>query len=296
MKWSLISLGGLACCAWFLSTAEASKVTYVYTDPTGTPLAEADENGHVNTTSDYAPYGTQVLGTPPDGPGFTGHVNDLETMLVYMQGRFYDPATTRFLSVDPAASISGDFFGFNRYAYGASNPLKYIDPTGKVLKLVENPKAPHAGKNSMQELLAQAKADPLVAPLIKTLEESDKVHVLTPAGRQEGSKSIPDNVADGTVGPDGKPSAGTGTTIKIQLGYESVKMTDKDGDTTRRKVPLVEKLLHESDHSVTYDQGAMPTDGTVNPVTGNPASEQSPMDKENEWRDAHDLPGRRWEY
>jgi uncharacterized protein RhaS with RHS repeats len=40
-------------------------VTYVYTDPQGTPLAETDAQGNITATFDYAPYGTTALGTPP---------------------------------------------------------------------------------------------------------------------------------------------------------------------------------------------------------------------------------------
>jgi hypothetical protein len=49
------------------------------------PLAEADANGNITKTYDHTPYGTTVLGTPPNGVGYTGHVNDPETNLVYMQ-------------------------------------------------------------------------------------------------------------------------------------------------------------------------------------------------------------------
>lgn len=67
--------------------AQQHTVTYVYTDPQGTPLAEADTNGNITATFDYRPYGAQALGTPPNGPGYTGHMNDPDTGLVYMQAR-----------------------------------------------------------------------------------------------------------------------------------------------------------------------------------------------------------------
>jgi hypothetical protein len=61
---------------WWMSTGlEAQKVTYVYSDPQGTPLAEADEQGNITKTFDYRPYGVQALGDPPRGPGYTGHVS-----------------------------------------------------------------------------------------------------------------------------------------------------------------------------------------------------------------------------
>lgn len=105
-------------------------VTYVYTDPQGTPLAEADASGNITATFDYTPYGTTALGTPPNGPGYTGHVNDPETNLVYMQARYYDPATGRFLSVDPVTPDEGNTSNFNRYAYASNNPIVNIDPDG----------------------------------------------------------------------------------------------------------------------------------------------------------------------
>jgi len=59
--------------------AGPGEVTYVYTDPQGTPLMETDANGNITATFDYAPYGTQAMGTAPNGPGYTGHVNDPDT-------------------------------------------------------------------------------------------------------------------------------------------------------------------------------------------------------------------------
>jgi RHS repeat-associated protein len=122
-----------------LHAQQQGTVTYVYTDPQGTPLAEADGNGSITKTFDYTPYGTTALGTPPSGPGYTGHVNDPETNLVYMQARYYDAATGHFLSVDPVDPKAGDAFNFNRYDYANNNPIKNTDPTGKVVHLDDHP-------------------------------------------------------------------------------------------------------------------------------------------------------------
>jgi RHS repeat-associated protein len=109
----------------------AGSVTYVYTDPQGTPLAEADASGNITATFDYTPYGTTALGSPPNGPGYTGHVNDPETNLVYMQARYYDPATGHFLSDDPRSLQVGNSYSFNNYAYANNNPILNIDPDGR---------------------------------------------------------------------------------------------------------------------------------------------------------------------
>jgi len=125
MMWALLL------CA---TVTHAGTVTYVYTDPQGTPLAEADANGNITARFEYTPYGVSVasMGAAPNGVGYTGHVNDPESGFVYMQARYYDPVVGRFLSVDPVmASGSGDWRHFNRYAYAYDNPNKFTDPDGR---------------------------------------------------------------------------------------------------------------------------------------------------------------------
>jgi RHS repeat-associated protein len=133
LHWLMLSL-------MFASTHALAQtggtVTYVYTDPQGTPLAETDASGNITATSEYTPYGTYAPqgtttpGAAPKGPGYTGHVNDPETNLVYMQARYYDPATGHFLSIEPVSPRAGDAFNFNRYAYVNNNPIMGLDPTG----------------------------------------------------------------------------------------------------------------------------------------------------------------------
>ncbi|WP_162258384.1 RHS repeat-associated core domain-containing protein [Frateuria sp. Soil773] len=124
----------LGVCAFLLlawSAAKAGTVTYVYTDPQGTVLAEADAQGNITARFDYAPYGALALGTPPTGPGYTGHVNDPDTGLVYMQARYYDPEVGRFISLDPLGPVASNLFAFNRYDYANNNPIANVDPDGR---------------------------------------------------------------------------------------------------------------------------------------------------------------------
>jgi RHS repeat-associated protein len=111
----------------------AETVTYYYTNQQGTPLVTADAAGNTLTTSDYRPYGSQVLGATVGGPGYTGHVNDPDSGLVYMQARYYDPFLGRFLSTDPAAMDAENLHTFNRFEYASNNPVGNIDTDGKVV-------------------------------------------------------------------------------------------------------------------------------------------------------------------
>lgn len=128
----LLGLLWMAAC---IAPVHAGTKHYYYTDAQGTVLAKADAQGNIVASYDYAPYGAQVLGTPPSGPaGYTGHVNDLESGFVYMQARYYDPGVGRFLSVDPAGTKADDIFGFGRYEYANNNPNRFIDPDGREVK------------------------------------------------------------------------------------------------------------------------------------------------------------------
>jgi RHS repeat-associated protein len=116
------------CC--LLSAVAHGAVTYIYTDPQGTVLAEADASGNVTSQSDYRPYGARAMGSATNGPGFTGHVGDAETGVIYMQARYYFPDVGSFASVDPKGVDAGGVFTFSRYLYVSANPINKIDPNG----------------------------------------------------------------------------------------------------------------------------------------------------------------------
>src|ERR1700754_5183873 len=118
-------------CATFAAHAEKT-VTYYYSDPQGTPLAETDSTGNVIRTLDYRPYGVEALGFlyKENDVGYTGHVSDDESNLVYMQARYYDASIGRFLSLDSQGVPAGNIFFLNRFAYANNSPTRYSDDHG----------------------------------------------------------------------------------------------------------------------------------------------------------------------
>jgi RHS repeat-associated protein len=97
----------------------------------------------------FEPYGFTAGGTKPgvqltglsttgSAIGFTGHVNDPQTDLVYMQQRYYDPIAGRFLSVDPVVTDASIGRRFNRYVYANNSPYKYVDPDGRQERGAQN--------------------------------------------------------------------------------------------------------------------------------------------------------------
>jgi RHS repeat-associated protein len=109
---------------------QAQTFTYVHTDALGSPVAKTNASKAIVSITRYEPYGMTWAGNAPT-IGFTGHVNDADTGLTYMQQRYYDPLAGRLLSIDPVPTDTSSGDSFNRYAYANSSPYKYIDPDGR---------------------------------------------------------------------------------------------------------------------------------------------------------------------
>ena len=62
---------------------------------------------------------------------YRSYVYDTESGLYYLQARYYDPVTCRFINSDPAYISTGQGInGNNMFAYCNNNPVMYSDPTG----------------------------------------------------------------------------------------------------------------------------------------------------------------------
>ncbi|MGW1540883.1 RHS repeat-associated core domain-containing protein [Streptomyces sp. NPDC002309] len=70
-----------------------------------------------------------AAGAWPGDKSFVGGTADATTGLIQLGARAYDPATGRFVSVDPVLNVA-DPQHLNAYAYGRNNPLAFPDPTG----------------------------------------------------------------------------------------------------------------------------------------------------------------------
>jgi RHS repeat-associated protein len=115
----------------------ADVVRYYHADAVGNVRAVTDGAGAVIERHDYLPFGEEwnpTAGTQPRR--FAGKERDRETGLDYFGGRYYGARLGRFTTSDPAYTIAdnlGDPQRWNRYAYGRNNPLRYVDPDGRVI-------------------------------------------------------------------------------------------------------------------------------------------------------------------
>ncbi|NCB03615.1 MAG: RHS repeat-associated core domain-containing protein [Spirochaetia bacterium] len=125
--------------ATITGTGTSATIHYTATDHlTGSNLT-TNSSDIKEELLDYLPFGTiridEKSGTYSDQRKFAGHEYDVDTSLSYMDARYYDGATGRFLSVDPAFLELGfdltDPQSLNSYAYSRNNPLRYADPNGE---------------------------------------------------------------------------------------------------------------------------------------------------------------------
>ena len=104
---------------------------YVY-DAWGNHKVYAIKNNFYIDITDDNSYNTHIGKVNPYR--YRGYYFDSDTGWYYLQSRYYDPLTRRFVSPDSpgaAAVQSGAFGGLNPYSYCLNDPVSHSDPTGR---------------------------------------------------------------------------------------------------------------------------------------------------------------------
>ena len=115
------------------ANSSGNKLTWLGIDHHGTPELAVDADTQSVQRRRYTPYGEDRGAKPagwPGDKGFVGGTVDDSTGLINLGARQYDPATGRFLSVDPLVDFE-DPQQANGYAYANNNPATFADPDGK---------------------------------------------------------------------------------------------------------------------------------------------------------------------
>ena len=111
---------------YFLATNLQGDVTYIY-----------DIDGNRVVTYNYDAWGNilSISGTKASTIGrynpfrYRSYYYDNETGFYYLNSRYYDPASGRFLNAD--GQLNDGLLGYNLFAYCGNNPINRADPTGE---------------------------------------------------------------------------------------------------------------------------------------------------------------------
>jgi len=99
------------------NSSGAKVASYTYSNAWG-KCTTSYFNGGASTAVKYNPF------------RYRGYYYDSELGMYYLQSRYYDPNTCRFINADGYVSTGQGLTGYNMFAYCGNNPVNRIDPTG----------------------------------------------------------------------------------------------------------------------------------------------------------------------
>ena len=119
----------------------STTATYYYiTNLQGDVMYLVDGNGIQVAAYTYDPYGKilSAYGSMAEiNPlRYRGYYYDSETGFYYLQSRYYDPNTCRFINADSYASTGQSYLGYNMFAYCGNNPVERTDADGEFWDLI----------------------------------------------------------------------------------------------------------------------------------------------------------------
>ena len=110
------------------------NIWFIHSDHLGSSTLVTDGNGEASQQVEYLPYGEVFLerqnGDYATPYKFNGKELDEETGLYYYGARYYDPRLSMWYGTDP---MQGKYPGVSTYAYCMGNPVKLIDPDGRIV-------------------------------------------------------------------------------------------------------------------------------------------------------------------
>ncbi len=122
-------------------SAEDNLISFYYLlrNLQGDVIAITDREGNKLVEYTYDAWGKvlSITGSQANTIGqlnpyrYRGYYYDVETGFYYLQSRYYDPETRRFLNADGYVSTGQGVLGYNMFAYCGNNPVNRADPTGQ---------------------------------------------------------------------------------------------------------------------------------------------------------------------
>ena len=148
----------------------------------------ADDDGHAVTDPDHIAFINPFR--------YRGYMYDAESGLYYLQSRYYDPETGRFIHSDNAIPSTGESVqGYNLFAYCMNNPINMDDQNGNWPKWLKN--AANAIGNAIGnvvkavgEVVTQAKAVLSIPSTVAKITAASTVAVVS------GEATVSDVVND----------------------------------------------------------------------------------------------------
>lgn len=133
---------------------------FYHYDKRGSTTAIVQPDGSLITGYEYDEFGNLEQSGDEEflnETTFTGSVTDTSTGLQYMNARYYNPETGRFISQDTYSGNPFDPWTQHLYSYCGNNPVNMIDPTGHLATLAQLYDRQSELQSQYDALISQAK-------------------------------------------------------------------------------------------------------------------------------------------
>jgi len=140
-----------------IGTGGSAETYWLHRDHLQSVRITTDDTAAIVMRANYKPYGEQLLtvSTLPDSKAYIGERQDVETGLIYLHARYYDPVLGRFIQADTLApDIAG--VDINRYAYSLNDPINKSDPNGHQQKINNEGGKPGGAPTARAGILSDA--------------------------------------------------------------------------------------------------------------------------------------------
>lgn len=205
------------------------KTYYYVLNHLGDVVRIVDESGNTVTEYVYNSWG-EILNNISVNKTMIGRLNpfryrsyyyDIETGMYYLQNRYYDSVSHRFINMDTSISNAGKYIaGYNLFAYCINNPVNMSDHSGEWPKWIQkgirvarniakniakklpkiSPQKSHHNKNKGSKKRIHQKKASKVRPKRSSHDKNRRPYIGKP-----GSTYVAPNGDRRTYGNDGKP-------------------------------------------------------------------------------------------
>ena len=114
---------------YFYLRNQQGDITHIL-DANGTAVIKYKYDAYGNITDTIIVSGYNYIGNH-NSYTYKGYRYDSEIKMYYLNSRYYNPETGRFINADGMLGQLGDIQSTNMYAYCANNPVMYTDSTGE---------------------------------------------------------------------------------------------------------------------------------------------------------------------
>ena len=234
-----------------------------------------DSNGNQVAAYTYDPYGKilSAYGSMAEiNPlRYRGYYYDAETGFYYLQSRYYDPNTCRFINADSYASTGQSYLGYNMFAYCGNNPVERTDADGEfwdiifdvvsvvtsVVEVIKNPDDPWAWAGLVGDIVDVAvpfvggvgEVTKAAGAVSKTADLVDAAHDATRvAGKMEDALDAGSDIARKTdfyVTPAGEAIPASIDDFKNNLSKLEIKGGKYYAEDRNRPIRIRNNEIHE---------------------------------------------------